>query len=267
MKNIDDLQRRTYENWSQMISVEGVLTATPTTDEEAIGIVRWAAEHGYRVRPIGAFHTWSPLAFEDATNVIAIDQSQMTGLLDFVYAPVPAATFRAGTTLAQALEALENIDNRGASDAPGWSWPDFPGVPDVTLGGMLAIVSDGSAYVIREYRRDEPEAAALLVHLGAAYLLSVTMRVVPNCFVGRRVEYPNWQVAYGPTAQAGSISPRSPMSRAHASPSRCRTCRGSPRSSSGRCWPRCATSPHRIRNGTAPRARCCCTCSTTPCGS
>ena len=250
MKNIDDLQRRTYENWSQMISVEGVLTATPTTDEEALGIVRWAAEHGYRVRPIGAFHTWSPLAFEDATNIIAIDQSQMTGLLDFVYAPVPAATFRAGTTLAQALEALENIDNRGASDAPGWSWPDFPGVPDVTLGGMLAIgahgagvrqradqadlygtvsnlirgfraiVSDGSAYVIREYRRDEPEAAALLVHLGAAYLLSVTMRVVPNCFVGRRVEYPNWQVAYGPTAQAGSISPRSPMSRAHASPSR-----------------------------------------------
>ena len=159
----------------------------------------------------------------------------MTGLLDFVYAPVPAATFRAGTTLAQALEALENIDNRGASDAPGWSWPDFPGVPDVTLGGMLAIgahgagvrqradqadlygtvsnlilsfraiVSDGSAYVIREYRRDEPEAAALLVHLGAACLLSVTMRVVPNCFVGRRVEYPNWQVAYGPTAQAGSM--------------------------------------------------------------
>ena len=235
VKDIDDLQRRTYENWSQMISVEDVLTATPTTDDEALDIVRWAAQHGYRVRPVGAFHTWSPLAFEDAKNVIAIDQSQMTGLLDFTYAPLPAATFRAGTTLAEALKALENIDNRGASDAPGWSWPDFPGVPDVSLGGMLAIgahgagvrqradqsdlygtmsnlvlgfraiVSDGDSYAIREFRRDEPAAAALLVHLGAAYLLSVTMRVVPNCFVGRRVEYPNWQVVYGPTAQAGSM--------------------------------------------------------------
>ncbi len=120
VNGLNDLQPRAYENWSQMISVEGVLTATPTTDDEALGIVRWAAEHGHRVRPIGAFHTWSPLAFEDAASVIAINQWQMTGLVDFAYEPVPAATFRAGTTLASALEALENIDNRGASDAPGW---------------------------------------------------------------------------------------------------------------------------------------------------
>lgn len=114
MKNIDDLQRRTYENWSQMISVEGVLTATPTTDEEALGIVRWAAEHGYRVRPIGAFHTWSPLAFDDATNIIAIDQSQMTGLLDFVSPMSPSAgCWRSGPT----ARALASVPTRPISTA------------------------------------------------------------------------------------------------------------------------------------------------------
>lgn len=229
------LEPRSYENWSRMIRVDDVLTATPQSDEEALEVVRWAAEQGYRVRPMGAFHTWSPLVFEDATNIVAIDQSRMTGLIDFAYEPVPAATFRAGTTLAQAVRALEEIDNRGASDAPGWAWPDYPGVPDVTIGGMLAIgahgagirqrsdqpdlfgtvsnlvlgftaiVSEGDDYVIREFRRDDPDAAALLVHLGAAYLLTVTMRVVPNCHLSRRVEYPDWQVAYAATAESGSL--------------------------------------------------------------
>ena len=229
------LEPRNYENWSRMIRVHDVPTATPRTDEEALDVVRWAATQGYRVRPMGAFHTWAPLAFEDATDVVAIDQSQLTGLVDFTYVPVPAATFRTGTTLAQAVRLLEEIDNRGASDAPGWAWPDYPGVPDVTIGGMLAIgahgagvrqragqpdlfgtvsnlvlgftaiVSEGDDYVIRSFRRDDPDAAALLVHLGAAYLLTVTMRVVPNCYLGRRVEYPDWEIAYAATAEAGSI--------------------------------------------------------------
>lgn len=218
-----------------MIHVRGVLTATPRTDDEALSLVQWAAREGYRVRPMGAFHTWSPLAFEEAARVIAVDQSQLTGLTGFSYTPVPAATFRAGTTLAEAVSALEDIDNHGASEAPGWAWPDYPGVPDVTIGGMLAIgahgagvrqrddqpdlfgtvsnlvlgfraiVSDGEDYSIREFRRDEPEAAALLVHLGAAFLLSVTMRVVPNCYLSRSVDYPDWETAYAPTAAPGSI--------------------------------------------------------------
>ena len=117
------LESRDYENWSRMIRVSDVPTATPLSDEEALALVRWAAREGYRVRPVGAFHTWSPLAFEEAGRVIAVDQSRMTGLLDFSYDPVPAATFRAGTTLAEAVRALEGIDNHGASEAPGWAWP------------------------------------------------------------------------------------------------------------------------------------------------
>ncbi len=59
-----------------MIRVDGVLSVTPSSEEEVLQVVRWAATEGLRVRPVGAFHTWSP---------------------------VPAATFRAGTTLAQAV--------------------------------------------------------------------------------------------------------------------------------------------------------------------
>lgn len=230
------VESRDYENWSRMIRTADVATARPQTDEEALELVRWAAREGYRVRPMGAFHTWSPLAFEDGTNIIAVDQSHMRGLIDFAYKPVPAATFRTGTTLAEAVRALEGIDNRGASDAPGWAWPDYPGVPDVTIGGMLAIgahgagirqrddqpdlfgtvsnlvlgfraiVSEGDDYIIREFSRNERDAAALLVHLGAAYLLSVTMRVVPNSYLGRVVDYPDWQTAYAPTVVPGSIA-------------------------------------------------------------
>jgi len=230
------MDHRTYENWSRMIRVDGVLTVTPSSEGEALQVVRWAATEGLRVRPVGAFHTWSPLSFEDPAGIVAIDQSQMTGLIDFTREPVPAATFRAGTTLAQAVRELEMLDNGGESDAPGWAWPDYPGIREVTLGGMLAIgahgsgirqradqedlfgtmsnlvlgfgaiVSEADTYVIREFRRDDPDAAALLVHVGAAYLLTVTMRVIPNCYLGRRVEYPDWHVAYAPDAEAGSIA-------------------------------------------------------------
>ena len=148
------LERRSFENWSRMIRVDDVLTATPKTEDEALSIVQWAAGQGYRVRPVGSFLGWSPLAFVDAANIIAIDQSQMTGLTGFTYEPVPAATFRAGTTLAEAVKALEEIDNRGESEAPGWAWPDYPGIPAVTLGGMLAIGAHGAGIRQRDDQAD-----------------------------------------------------------------------------------------------------------------
>jgi len=219
-------ERRFAENWSQMISIAGVLTATPQTEEQALELVRWAVGAGYRVRPIGAFHTWAPILLEDADGVLLVDQSNLSGLVDFSLEPAPSATFRCGTTLAQATRLLEEIDNGGLSQAPGWAWPDYPGIPDVTVGGMLAIgahgagirlrpeqedlygtvsnlilgfraiVSDGDEYVIRDFVRDDPEVGPMLVHLGNAFLLQVRMRVIPNCTLSRRVEYPNWQEVY-----------------------------------------------------------------------
>ncbi|MFM8895080.1 MAG: cholesterol oxidase substrate-binding domain-containing protein, partial [Actinomycetales bacterium] len=212
-------------------AVPDVLTATPTSDQQALEIVRWAAAVGWRVRPVGAMHTWAPIVTEDADRVILIDQSAMTGLVDFTLDPVPTATFRCGTTLAEATRLLEGIDNGGRSQAAGWGWPDYPGIPDVSIGGMCAIgahgagirmrpdqedlygtvsnlilgfraiVSEGGEYVIREFARDDPDAGAFLVHLGNAYLLEVRMRVVPNCTLGRRVEYPDWTEVFAAPAE------------------------------------------------------------------
>ena len=55
------LEPRDYENWSRMIRVTGVPTATPQTDDEALGLVRWAAREGYRVRVYLPYGTqWYP---------------------------------------------------------------------------------------------------------------------------------------------------------------------------------------------------------------
>jgi len=215
-----------------MIAVDDVLTAVPQTEEQVLSLVRWAADAGYRIRPMGAFHTWVPILLERAESIVLVDQTGLTGLVGFDLDPVPCAAFRCGTTLAEATRLLEGIDNGGRATAPGWAWPDYPGIPDVTIGGMLAIgahgagirqrpdqedlfgtmsnlivafravVSEGDSYVIRDFRRDDPQASALLVHLGNAFLLEVTLRVVPNCYLGRRVDYPDWQEVFAPPSES-----------------------------------------------------------------
>lgn len=229
---------RHVENWSRMLQVNDVLTARPTHEEQCLQIVRWAASTGWRVRPMGALHTWVPILLEDAERIVLIDQSAMTGLVAFTEEPVPAVTVHAGTTLAEATAILESIDNGGRWPAPGWGWPDYPGIPDVTVAGMCAIgahgagirtrsdqedlfgtvsnlivgfraiVSEEDGYVIRDFTRDDPDASAFLVHLGHAYLLTLCMRAVPNCILSRRVEYPDWTESFaepGPSLPTQSL--------------------------------------------------------------
>jgi len=229
---------RHVENWSRMLQVTDVLTARPRHEEQCLQIVRWAASTGWRVRPMGALHTWVPILLEDADRIVLIDQSAMTGLVAFTEEPVPAVTLQAGTTLAEATAILESIDNGGRWPAPGWGWPDYPGIPDVTVAGMCAIgahgagirtrsdqedlfgtvsnlivgfraiVSEKDGYVIRDFTRDDPDAAAFLVHLGHAYLLTLCMRAVPNCILSRRVEYPDWTESFaepGPSLPTQSL--------------------------------------------------------------
>jgi len=229
---------RHVENWSRMLQVNDVLTARPTHEEQCLQIVRWAASTGWRVRPMGALHTWVPILLEDADRIVLIDQSAMTGLVAFTEEPVPAVTLQAGTTLAEATAILESIDNGGRWPAPGWGWPDYPGIPDVTVAGMCAIgahgagirtrsdqedlfgtvsnlivgfraiVSEEDGYVIRDFTRDDPDTAAFLVHLGHAYLLTLCMRAVPNCILSRRVEYPDWTESFaepGPSLPTQSL--------------------------------------------------------------
>ncbi|MDH3754166.1 MAG: FAD-binding protein [Acidimicrobiia bacterium] len=130
------------------------------------------------------------------------------------------ATFGPGITLADASAYLEGLDNGGAVDAPGFAFPQLPAPGNLTLGGALAIGAHGTVvpldgsdedagmmgclsnlitsfeavvtdptgtdpdtYALRRFERTDEDAAAFLVHLGRAFITSVTMVVEPNYYL------------------------------------------------------------------------------------
>jgi FAD/FMN-containing dehydrogenase len=120
------LARRTYQNWSEQITVEDVWTATPADTADVAAIVNWAHTAGYRIRARGKAHNWSPIVLPRGTATarptdISVTPGQVTA--------------GAGTTIDQLLETLER-EGYGLleSTAPG----------DLTLGGVLAIGGHGS---------------------------------------------------------------------------------------------------------------------------
>jgi len=203
-----DLYRSAYRNWVGEITADGLWACAPTDADQVVSVVNWAWQHGWRVRPRGSSHGWSPLTIESGTTsdapVLLVDTApHLTGLtLD------SASAVRAGTGIT--LEALLTfLEGHGlgltASPAPG----------DLTLGGALAIDAHGTAvpaqgeertaghtfgslsnlvlsltavvwdtdtgaYVLRTYTRDEADCAALLTHLGRALVTEVVLRVGAN---------------------------------------------------------------------------------------
>ncbi|MFI6542392.1 cholesterol oxidase substrate-binding domain-containing protein [Streptomyces prunicolor] len=203
-----DLYRSAYRNWVGEITADGLWACAPTDADQVVSVVNWAWQHGWRVRPRGSSHGWSPLTIESGTTsdapVLLVDTApHLTGLtLD------SASAVRAGTGIT--LEALLTfLEGHGlgltASPAPG----------DLTLGGALAIDAHGTAvpargeertaghtfgslsnlvlsltvvvwdtdtgaYVLRTYTRDEADCAALLAHLGRALVTEVVLRVGAN---------------------------------------------------------------------------------------
>lgn len=131
----------------------------------------------------------------------------------------PLATFGAGLTLEAASAYLAGLDNGGRSAAPGYAFPQLPAPGNLTLGGALAIGAHGTVvpsnngsnpslmgclsnlitefdavvtdpttsgqanYALRTFKRTDVDAAAFLVHLGRAFVTSVTMLVEPNSYL------------------------------------------------------------------------------------
>ncbi len=203
------LARRTYQNWSEQITVEHALTATPADTDDVVAIVNWAHAAGYRVRARGKTHNWSPIVLPpgaDPARYVLVDTT--AHLTDISITPGEPATVTAGagTTIDALLETLEHAGyGLLESTAPG----------DLTLGGVLAIGGHGSgipafgetrpvgggygaiaslvrsltaivwdessgAYVPRTFHRTDPDIGALLVHLGRAFITEVTLQVIPN---------------------------------------------------------------------------------------
>ncbi|MCD7444557.1 FAD-binding protein [Streptomyces lincolnensis] len=202
------LYRSAYRNWVGEITADGLWACAPADTGETVDVVNWARRHGWRVRPRGSSHGWSPLTITEGTPsgapVLLVDTAaHLTGLALESDTSVRAGT---GVTLEALLTYLEG-HGLGVTAAPA------PGV--LTLGGALAIDAHGTAvpaegerrlpgqtygslsnrvqsltavvwdedagaYVARTFRRDEADCAALLTHLGRALVTEVVLRVGAN---------------------------------------------------------------------------------------
>ncbi|WP_407078222.1 cholesterol oxidase substrate-binding domain-containing protein [Streptomyces sp. NPDC001642] len=199
------LHRSAYRNWAGEITADGLWACAPTDADQVLSVVDWAWRHGWRIRPRGASHGWSPLTIESGTTsdapVLLVDTApHLTRMALDSRSAVRAGT---GVTLEALLTFLEGHGlGLTATPAPG----------DLTLGGALAVDAHGTAvpahgeqrtaghtfgslsnlvleltavvwdadtgaYVLRTYTRDEADCAALLTHLGRALITEVVLRV------------------------------------------------------------------------------------------
>ncbi|MFK0285997.1 cholesterol oxidase substrate-binding domain-containing protein [Streptomyces sp. NPDC090499] len=197
--------RSAYRNWVGEITADGLWACAPADAGQVLAVVDWAWRNGWRVRARGSSHGWSPLTITEGTGaddrVLLVDTaSRLTGLSLDSDSAVRAGT---GVTLEALLTFLEGHGlGLAAAPAPG----------DLTLGGALAIDAHGTAvpadgeepvpghtygslsnlvlsltavvwdggsggYVLRTFRRDEADCAALLTHLGRALVTEVVLRV------------------------------------------------------------------------------------------
>ncbi|MCW2947571.1 MAG: Cholesterol oxidase substrate-binding protein [Actinoallomurus sp.] len=198
------LYRQAYQNWSEEITIDNVLTCAPASPADVVAVAGWAHENGYRVRPKGMSHTWSPILLPDgadAGKVILVDTTQH---LTSVSIGASTVTAQAGVTMDTLLGRLESA---------GLGFAAIPAPGDITLGGMLAINAHGSAipaqgesriagtgygslsnliqsltavvwsggrFVLKTFERTDPDIKAFLAHLGRAFVTEVTLEVGPN---------------------------------------------------------------------------------------
>ncbi|MEV6765180.1 cholesterol oxidase substrate-binding domain-containing protein [Streptomyces sp. NPDC051105] len=202
------LYRSAYRNWVGEITADGLWACAPADAGQARAAVDWAWRNGWRVRARGSSHGWSPLTVTEGTEadekVLLVDtRTHLTGLSLDSGSEVRAGT---GVTMEALLTFLEGHGlGLTATPAPG----------DLTLGGALAIDAHGTAvpadgeeplpghtygslsnlvlsltavvwdgdagaYVLRTFRRSEADCAALLTHLGRAFVTEVVLRVGAN---------------------------------------------------------------------------------------
>lgn len=205
------LFQQAYRNWSGEIQIDSLWTCSPRSAEEVVTVVNWARQHGYRVRPRGMTHNWSPLNLSpDQTcddRIVLIDTVTHLTRVEIDRNAQPARVkAQAGVLMQDLLARMEEV---------GLGWAHVPAPGDLTLGGVLAIDAHGtavpalgetratgqsygslsnlvlsltavvwnpaqSAYVLRTFRRDEADCAAFLAHLGRALIVEATLQAGPN---------------------------------------------------------------------------------------
>jgi FAD/FMN-containing dehydrogenase len=201
------LYQQTYENWSGGLIADDLWTCTPGSPDDVVGLANWALSNGYRLRARGRMHTWSPLTVTAgescATPMVLVDTSSLTAMS--IAAP--------GTVRVQTGASMDDL--LAFLESAGYGMTATPAPGDLTVGGVLAIDGHGTAvpaagevpaegdcygtlsnrilsltavvwdaagtsYVLRTFERGDADCAALLTHLGRAFLTEVTLSVRQN---------------------------------------------------------------------------------------
>jgi FAD/FMN-containing dehydrogenase len=205
-----DLYQGVYENWAGEIRTDALWTCAPRTPQDVLDIVNWACVTGWTARAQGHRHGWAPLTVADATpaaaRVILLDTTVHLTALSFASQEADG-TARVRAQAGASLEAL--LAHAGGS---GYGVTSAPAPGDLSVGGALAIGGHGTAvqaagesaaaghgygslsnlvteltavvwdadtnrYVLRTVGRAEPDCAALLTHLGRAFVTEAVLRV------------------------------------------------------------------------------------------
>lgn len=198
------LYRQAYQNWSEEILIEDVPTCAPATPADVVAAANWAVRNGYRVRPKGMGHNWSPILLPAGADIARVILVDTTRHLTAVSLGSSAVTAQAGVTMDALLARMEQA---------GLGFAAVPAPGDITLGGMLAINAHGSAipargetrlagtsygslsnlirsltavvwagdgFTLRTFQRDDPGIGAFLAHLGRAFVTEVTLEAGAN---------------------------------------------------------------------------------------
>jgi FAD/FMN-containing dehydrogenase len=201
-----DVYQQAYQNWAGMIVIDDVWTCAPTSASDVVTLANWAYANGYRLRARGMSHGWSPLVLPEGNSgagYVLVDTTQY----------LTSVTIGSGNFTAQTGVTMDSLTSTIA--AAGYGFAAIPAPGDITLGGALAIDAHGSAipatgetmltgqtygslsnlilsltavvwsssagaYVLRTFQRDDPDIRAFLVHLGRAFITSVTMQVAAS---------------------------------------------------------------------------------------
>jgi FAD/FMN-containing dehydrogenase len=201
-----ELYQQAFTNWALEIVVDPLWSCAPRNPQEVLAVVNWAARSGYRVRPRGQMHGWSPLSVAPGmdcdSKVIMVDTTHLHGIS--LKSKHPAVVRAGAGVLMEDFLTFAGKHGLGVTAAPA------PG--DITIGGALAIDAHGTAiaadgerrldghtfgslsnlvvaltavvwsgkkrrYVLRRYRRTDREIGPLLAHIGRAFITSVEMRL------------------------------------------------------------------------------------------
>lgn len=206
------LSQQAFQNWSEQITIENAWTATPATPQDVVTIANWAHGAGYRVRPRGMGHNWSPLVLPNGADTSTVLMVDTTAHLTAIAPTAGSVTVQAGATVDALTLALEQA---------GYGLLECTAPGDLTIGGVLAIgghgsgvpasgetrptgasygslsnlvlsltavVWNGTSYALRTFSRTDADIGAFLVHLGRAFVTEVTLQTIPN----QRLRCQNW---------------------------------------------------------------------------